>query len=233
MRNSSSKLHCGASPPASAHRIPLCASLSHDEEPELADLIANGDRDARNRVVQANLRLVMKIARDFQGQGLSLDDLIGEGNLGLIWAAENFGSRFGTRVSTYAAYWIKESIRCTLINTTRTIRFPAHMIGLLTTWRRAERALAREQGMAPSFEAVAAVLRLSQTEKMRVAHARGAVRFTQEGTDALVTAWHASAERSNRSQACDATLELDDELHIVLESIQRLEARERTVLELR
>ena len=159
--------------------------------------------------------------------------MIGEGNLGLIRAAEDFESRFGTRFSTYAAYWIKQAIRYALINTTSTIRLPAHMIGLLTKCRRAERALTREQGKAPSLEAVASVLRLSQTKMMLAAHARCAVRFTKEGTDALVTAWHASAERSNRSQACDATLELDDELHMVLQQMQRLDTRERTVLELR
>ena len=89
-------------------------------------------------MVRANLPLVVKIARDFLGRGLPLDDLIGEGNLGLIRAAEDFQPRFGTRFSTYASYWIKQSIRHALINTTCTIRLPAHMVGLLTKWRRTE-----------------------------------------------------------------------------------------------
>ena len=77
-----------------------------------------------------------------------LDDLIGEGNLGLIRAAEEYDPRFGTRFSTYASYWIKQAIRHALINTTATIRLPAHMVDLLTKWRRAERALTRELGCA-------------------------------------------------------------------------------------
>ena len=114
--------------------------LSAVEERVLADAIARGDRDARSRMIQANLRLVVKIAREYLGRGMVLDDLIGEGNVGLIRAAEDYDPRFGTRFSTYASYWIKQAIRHALINTTATIRLPAHMIGLLTRWRRAERA---------------------------------------------------------------------------------------------
>ncbi len=118
--------------------------LTAAEECPLAEAIARGDKDARSRMIQANLRLVVKIARDYVGRGMILEDLIGEGNLGLIRAAEEFQPRFGTRFSTYAAYWIKQSIRHALINTTSTIRLPAHMVGLLTKWRRSERvALSR------------------------------------------------------------------------------------------
>ena len=120
--------------------------LSRDEEIELAARVARGDHVARNHMVQANLGLVGAIAREFRGRGLALDDLIGEGNLGLIRAAEEFDPRFGVRFSTYAAHWIKEAIRHALINTTATIRVPAWMVGLLTRWRRAERALGRELG---------------------------------------------------------------------------------------
>src|SRR3954471_12590857 len=90
--------------------------LSAVEERELAEAIAQGDRDARTRMIQCNLRLVVKIARDYVGRGMVLDDLIGEGNLGLIRATEDFDPRFGTRFSTYASYWIKQAIRYALIN---------------------------------------------------------------------------------------------------------------------
>ena len=100
-------------------------------------------------MIQANLRLVVKISREFVGRGLALDDLIGEGNLGLIRATEDFEPRFGTRFSTYASYWIKQSIRHALLNTTSTIRLPVHMVGLLTKWLRAERTLAREHAKSP------------------------------------------------------------------------------------
>ena len=103
-----------------------------------------------------------------------LDDLIGEGNLGLIRAAEEYDPRFGTRFSTYASYWIKQAIRHALINTTATIRLPAHMVGLLTKWRRAERLLTREHGQAPTFDEIADHLELTETQKGLVAKARQA-----------------------------------------------------------
>ena len=133
--------------------------LTAAEECTLAEAIARGDLDARTRMIQANLRLVVKIALDYVGRGMVLEDLIGEGNLGLIRAAEEFEPRFGTRFSTYASYWIKQSIRHALINTTSTIRLPAHMVGLLTKWRRAERTLYRRVG--PRAELRRAVPRFS------------------------------------------------------------------------
>ena len=136
--------------------------LTAAEECTLAEAIARGDLDARTRMIQANLRLVVKIALDYVGRGMVLEDLIGEGNLGLIRAAEEFEPRFGTRFSTYASYWIKQSIRHALINTTSTIRLPAHMVGLLTKWRRAERTLYREWGRVPSFDELCLV---SRTER--------------------------------------------------------------------
>src|SRR4051812_46240574 len=156
--------------------------LSATEERELAEAIARGDRDARSRMIQANLRLVVKIARDFMGRGIGLEDLIGEGNLGLIRAAEEFDPRFGTRFSTYASYWIKQAIRHALINTTGTIRLPAHMYGLLTKWRRAERRLSRERGSAPSLDDVATHLGLTETQKGMVVRARRAIHLRLEGS---------------------------------------------------
>src|ERR1700722_7748370 len=128
--------------------------LTAQDERDLAEAIARGDRDARTRMIQSNLKLVVKLAREFLGRGLALDDLISEGNLGLIRAATEFEPRFGTRFSTYASYWIKQSIRHALINTTSTIRLPAHMVGLLTKWRRSERVLCRELGGSPTFNRV-------------------------------------------------------------------------------
>ena len=138
-----------------------------------AEAIARrGTVEARSRMIQANLRLVVKIARDFVGRGIVFDDdLIGEGNLGLIRAAEEFDPRFKTRFSTYASYWIKQAIRHALINTTSTIRLPAHMVGLLTKWRRAARSLYREEGRAPTFDEDASVLGLSDTQKSLVSKA--------------------------------------------------------------
>ncbi len=105
--------------------------LSADDEQELAVAIGQGDTSARDRMVRANLRLVVNIARGYTGKGLGLQDLIEEGNLGLLRAVEGFDPAMGTRFSTYASYWIKQSIKRALINTAKTIRIPAYMVELL------------------------------------------------------------------------------------------------------
>src|SRR5947209_62199 len=112
--------------------------LSAQEEKELAWRIQDGDAEAREHLVRANLRLVVNIARKYQGKGLDLSDLIAEGNLGLLRAAEGFDASMDTRFSTYAAFWIRQSIKRSLINTARTIRLPAYLTQLLTEWRSEE-----------------------------------------------------------------------------------------------
>src|SRR5947209_2359590 len=185
--------------------------LSAAEERELADAIARGDRDARGRMIKANLRLVVKIARDYVGRGLVLDDLVGEGNVGLIRAAEEYDPRFGTRFSTYASYWIKQAIRHALINTTATIRLPAHMYSLLTKWRRAERLLCRQQGGPPSFDEVAAYLGLSETQKGLVAKAHRARQLKLEsGLGDCHGTW-SPEESADATEAVENSYELSDE----------------------
>jgi len=207
--------------------------LTATDECALAQAIAGGDKDARARMIQANLRLVVKIARDYLGRGLNLDDLIGEGNLGLIRATEEFEPRFGTRFSTYASYWIKQSIRHALLNTTATIRLPAHMVGLLTKWRRAERALCREMGREPGFNEVASVLGLSETQKSLVAKACQARHLKLEGSIAVETGRRSVSEAADAYASPDALLEADDERRVLLDRMERLDTRERTVLALR
>jgi RNA polymerase primary sigma factor len=207
--------------------------LTAAEECSLAEAIAQGDKDARSRMIQANLRLVVKIARDYMGRGMALDDLIGEGNIGLIRATEEFQPRFGTRFSTYAAYWIKQAIRHALINTTSTIRLPAHMVGLLTKWRRSERALCRDLGRTPSFNEVAAHLGLSETQKSLVAKALQARQLKLESSIATGTGWRSVSGSNDRSMSPDAVLEAGDEWEILWARIERLDVRERTILVLR
>jgi len=208
------------------------ALLSAAEERSLAEAIASGDVDARKRMIQANLRLVVRIARDYLGRGMLLDDLIGEGNLGLIRAAEDYDPRFGTRFSTYASYWIKQAIRHALINTTATIRLPAHMVGLLTKWRRAERAFAREFGVPPTFEQVAVTLGLTDSQKVMVEKARRARQLRLEGNGEDGGAWSPD-DTSASPEAPGASLEADDERQNLLRRLDRLDARERAIVELR
>src|SRR5579871_6832533 len=120
--------------------------LNADEEKMLAYRIEEGDSEARDRMVRANLRLVVNIARGYAGKGLGLEDLIEEGNLGLLRAVEGFDPAMNTRFSTYASYWIKQSIKRAIINTAKTIRLPAYMEELLKKWRRASAKLQDELG---------------------------------------------------------------------------------------
>jgi RNA polymerase primary sigma factor len=207
--------------------------LSAAEERELAEAIARGDSDARSRMIEANLRLVVKIARDYLGRGMLIDDLIGEGNLGLIRAAEEFDPGFGTRFSTYASYWIKQAIRHALINTSNMIRLPAHMFGLLTKWRRAERLLCRQYGSAPSFDEVAAHLGLTDNQKSLVAKARRASQLRLESGFGDEDASWSPDESMNCGQAPETVMEMSEERAEILRRLDRLDERERLVISLR
>jgi RNA polymerase primary sigma factor len=209
------------------------ALLTAAEERELAAAIACGDEGARRRMIEANLRLVVRIARDYVGRGIPMDDLVGEGNLGLIRAAQEFDPRFGTRFSTYASYWIKQAIRHALINTTTTIRLPAHMVGLLTRWRRAERSLGKELRRAPTFEEVASYLGLSETQKTLVARAHRARQLKLEsGLAGEANRW-SPEEAIDRGEAPESAMEAEDERERLLSRLDRLEERERIILSLR
>src|SRR5580693_6610619 len=143
------------------------ALLSAEEEKELSRRISKGETAARDRMVRANLRLVVNIARAYTNKGLPLQDLIEEGNLGLLRAVEGFDPTMNTRFSTYASYWIKQSIKRALINSAKTIRIPAYMVELLTKWRRATTKLQDQFGRTPTMDEVALELGLPK-KKMRI-----------------------------------------------------------------
>jgi RNA polymerase primary sigma factor len=207
--------------------------LSAAEESALAAAIARGDADARARMIRSNLRLVVRIARDYAGRGLSLDDLIGEGNLGLIRAVEEFDPDFGTRFSTYASYWIKQAIRHALTNTAATIRLPSHMVNLLAKWRRTERALAKELGGAPTEEQVAVQLGLTDAQLDLVRKAKLAGRLQLESAFAVEGRSWTPDDSADDREAPGAAMESDDERELLLRRLDRLDVRERTVVALR
>lgn len=136
--------------------------LSAAEERDLARRNLAHDSQAREQLIRANLRLVVSIAHQFTGRGLSLADLIEEGNLGLLQAVKRYDPCHNTRFSTYATYWIKQTIRLALINTVRPIRIPSHMLELLRRWRQASQRLEAEFGRAPTAEEIAGALQFSK-----------------------------------------------------------------------
>jgi RNA polymerase primary sigma factor len=126
--------------------------LKPEEEVALAKRIKKGDKKAREQMIKANLRLVVKIARDYEGLGLPLLDLISEGNIGLMKAVEKFDPAKGAKLSTYGAWWIKQSIKRALANQTKTIRLPVHVVDKLFHMRKAEMKLRDTLGREPSNE---------------------------------------------------------------------------------
>ena len=124
--------------------------LTPEEEVELAARIAKGDEKARVRMIESNLRLVVKIAKDYVNYGLPLADLISEGNLGLVRAVEKFDPSKGGKLSTYAAWWIKQSIKRALANQGKTVRLPIHLVDKIARVRRISAFMAEDLGREPT-----------------------------------------------------------------------------------
>ena len=135
--------------------------ISAEKELELAEKIAHGDIEARNELVSANLRLVVSLAKRYQGCGMSLQDLIQEGNIGLMKAAEKFDASKGFRFSTYAAWWINQTIGRALADQSKAIRVPVHMTENINKLRRLSRDLTVTLGHEPTDEDLAEAMKVS------------------------------------------------------------------------
>jgi RNA polymerase primary sigma factor len=205
--------------------------LDAGEERDLAWRVDGGDPEARDHLVRANLRLVVCIASGYAGRGVALEDLIAEGNLGLMRAAEGFDPSLGLRFSTYATFWIKQSVRRALQNTGKTVRLPSYVADLLVKWRRASAALREELGRVPEPAEVAEHLGLS-AKKLKVVQkairAHGVA--TREDEDGPGLPLHELPAREG--EPC-SVLEGAEEGREVLRSLDQMEPRQATVLRLR
>ncbi len=207
--------------------------LSATDEQDLAVAIGNGDTQARDRMVRANLRLVVNIARGYTGKGLGLQDLIEEGNLGLLRAVEGFDPAMGTRFSTYASYWIKQSIKRALINTAKTIRIPAYMVELLSKWRRASTRLTEELGRTPTPEEIARVLGLPRKKLPIIKKAIKIYNLTPQ-TDQSDAGWSLGEMlMDENARSPEEELVERDNLAHVLRQLDIMDQREATVLRMR
>ena len=212
-----------------AGKYPL---LKPHEEIELAKRIERGDLAAKDRMINSNLRLVVSNARRYQGQGLSLGDLIQEGMLGLIRAVEKFDWRKGFRFTTYATLWIRQAIQRGLENTSRTIRLPVHVAQRSRKVGRIERELTTKLGHEPSDEEIAAVADLPLADVIEI----------RKADRAVVSLDKPVGEDGDTSLGDLISLEspsVDEEVHeqigseTLLEAIADLPEQERSVIEMR
>jgi RNA polymerase primary sigma factor len=212
-----------------ARRYPL---LTATEEIELAKRIERGDMSAKDRMINSNLRLVVSIAKKYQGQGLSLGDLIQEGVIGLIRAAEKFDWRRGFKFSTYATLWIRQAIQRGLHNTSRTIRMPVHIAQRERKISRVERELNVKLGREPTVEEIAEVAELPVEEVEEIKKAsQPMASLDQPVGDDGDSAFGDFLSSDKPEPQEEVAMNFRDEA--VRRALDRLPERERDVVELR
>ena len=213
--------------------IGLVKLLTPQEEIELAARIKKGDKKAREQMIKANLRLVVKIARDYEGIGLPLLDLISEGNIGLMKAVERFDPAKGGKLSTYGSWWIKQSIKRALANQSKTIRLPVHLVDKISKMRRTAMRLQEEIGREPTDEELGEELGItaSRVSQMRMAAIRPASLDAPIGDEDS----NNFAEVVEDENAFSPYEQLEEKTvtHMLQEMVKTLDNREATILKAR
>jgi RNA polymerase primary sigma factor len=204
--------------------------LSWEEEKQLARAVMDtNDPQARDRMVRSNLRLVVNIAKRFSGRGLTLGDLIEEGNLGLMRAVDTFDTEHGVRFSTYSAWWIKQSIKRAILNNSQPIHIPTYMVELINQWRNSYAELEIKLGRAPGLEEMASAMKVAVRKAQAI---RDIVSVVEQGFH------HDSGEDNSTleeaiedNKICD--IGSDEELARAVELLDQIDPREAEVLKLR
>ncbi|MDQ8193525.1 sigma-70 family RNA polymerase sigma factor [Coraliomargarita sp. SDUM461004] len=207
--------------------------LSKEEEVELAARIQSGDKAARDHMISANLRLVVKIAYDYNNFGLPLLDLISEGNIGLIKAVERFDPSKGGKLSTYAAWWIKQSIKRALANQSKTIRLPVHLVDRIAKMRKITAELADELDREPTDEEIgyAMDMPVNKVAHLKSVSIRPASLDAPVGEDGETTFGELVGDDNEASPL--ENLQEKSMSHDIKSVIDRLEEREAEIIQLR
>ncbi len=207
--------------------------LSAEQEKQLARRIReHGDPIARQQMINANLKLVVNIVKQYSNRGMSLSDLVDEGNLGLIRAAEEFNPDAGVRFSTYAAWWIRQAIKRAMINAGQPVHIPAYMVEQIRKWRTASRELTEELGRPPSMNEMAKHLDISGKKAGIIAQAVSAVNAPTQMSSEEAASIDETVPDDN-TPAPDAGVMVASNIETIRHLLTRLEPREQTILTLR
>ncbi len=202
---------------------------------ELGRRIQRGDLKAREHMIRANLRLVVSIAKRFTGRGLTLPDLIAEGNIGLLKAIDKFDPEAGFRFSTYATWWIQQTIRRALINSTKTVRIPSYMVEILGKWRRAANELQQELDRKPTAQEIADRLGLSENHRRIVRQTLACHPAWGTASDDVLEnlSQDACPDRDEATASPEETVVKRDALQALQDILDLIDPREAQVLRMR
>lgn len=209
--------------------------LSSSDERRLARLVAEGDPEARDLMIRSNLRLVVNVSRHYLGRGLGIEDLIEEGNLGLMRAVESYDPDAATRFSTYAVYWIKQSMRRAIMNQGRSVRLPAYLVNLMAKWHRASAYLTEQLERSPTDDEIAAVLKLTKRKHKLAIQALEIARAMPGGQEQSSYSDLTLEEMvsDNRGRSVEEQAHHADCLQRIFRGIEMLEHLEARVIRLR